>query len=76
MIRRIHYKRIKKAEILLPRWSAYVVAKKIFLCLGKVRFFFGGGGLGNFLVFFPKTMLALPCVLIKKKTPDPPPLGD
>ena len=38
-------------------------------------FFLGGGGLGNFGIFFPKKVLALPCVLIKK-TPDPPPLGD
>ena len=44
--------------------------------LGKVRFFLGGGGrAGEFWYFFPKKVLALPCVLIKK-TPDPPPLGD
>ena len=43
--------------------------------LGKVRFFLGGGRAGAFWYFFPKKVLALPCVLIKK-TPDPPPLGD
>ena len=30
----------------------------------------GGGGLGNFGIFFPQKVLALLCVLIKK-TPDP-----
>ena len=37
--------------------------------LGKVRFFlgwWGGGALENFGIFFPKKVLALPCVLIKK----------
>ena len=29
-------------------------------------FFLGGGGLGNFGIFFPKKVLAFPCVLIKK----------
>ena len=34
--------------------------------LGKVRFFLGGGGrAGEFWDFFPKKVLALPCVLMK-----------
>ena len=35
----------------------------------------GVGGVGEFWYFFPKEVLALPCILIKK-TPDPPTLGD
>ena len=35
----------------------------------------GVGEVGEFWYFFPKEVLALPCILIKK-TPDPPTLGD
>ena len=38
------------------------------LCHFRVGTFFlgGGGGAGEFWNFFPKKVLALPCVLIKK----------
>ena len=45
------------------------------MCYCVVRegpFFLGGGGGWEILVFFPKKVLSLPCVLTKK-TPDPPP---
>ena len=52
------------------RWIDVIIREGTFF-LGSG----GGGGLGNFGIFFLKEVLALPCVLIKKNTPDPPPLG-
>ena len=40
--------------------------------LGKVRFFLGGGGAGEFWDFFSKKVSTLPCVLMKTLlTPHP-----
>ena len=42
--------------------------------LGKVRFFLGGGGLGNLGIFSQKSV-GRP-LRFNKRTPDPQPLGD
>ena len=42
--------------------------------LREGTFFLGGGGLGNFGIFFQKSVG--PPSRFNKKTPDPPPLGD
>ena len=70
-------RRLRRLEIFL----SYIIIFKFLLpwfsegVFREGTFFLGGGRAGEFWYFFPKKVLALPCVLMKKLL-TPPPLGD
>ena len=56
-------------------WTNLLPNFRTWIALREGTFFLGGERAGEFWFFFPKKVLALPCVLIKKFL-TPPPLGD